>query len=636
MSDLPFLSVSNLDASGKNNLINNQNYNIKIKDLTKSFNTQNNQPFYLGLEKEEIYPIETQSTEKFFDFSDANESNVLSSNTYTDVSNLSIDFSENEPQLDIYNQVNEEISLTYVLDNINTPSGLSAVNMKNLKAFTIDFDTFRSGEITSSGEMPFMNYKKYISSGEGCPPKQEFIENIQDINPCSKSFTCAICSSAARIRATNPGQTFMDVPKQSMLFGIYGNLVDYIFTNSEVGINNYRITLNDKFFSLCCLCKEEKIDCSNELLGLGGDGGVDDEKCPENNLFKIPEDTKENKINQQYGLYFLDAINLKSIKENYGKDAFYSGEIINPNKFIDGDKIQFNQYSYPFEEVHKKIYGFDSIYKPINTEFIYSSTTTGDKYFFTASELVDKINLKFNSTGIYSWIPMLYNKYPRYSYSPLLSGKLENDSKISLVSLKSGRLGEHAINLDLEPRAVLVSYLLPKIIELQGSDNGSNWDTIISSRDIQPVNILKTNPNAVGGTIKYEEIDNTKVIREVSLPVGSTTGIRIIPSGRDTTSGDLANLIDEIESGNKQFETGAGATIVCIPSSSGKLSKICGSGYLELYIPSGCPIPKTGIKEKEEEAEAEEEGEGEKEGFNKRKIKIEDNVYRIGFVNYLE
>ena len=634
MSDLPFSSVSNLDVSGKNNLINNQNYNIKIKDLTKSFNTQNNQPFYLGLEKEEIYPIETQSTEKFFDFSDTNEFNVLSSNSYTDVSNLSIDFSENEPQLDIYNQVNEEISLTYVLDNISTPSGLSAVNMKELKAFTIDFDTFRTGEVTSSGEMPFINYKKYILSGEGCPPKQEVIDNIQDINPCSKSFTCAICSSALKIRSTNPSQTFIDVPKQSMLFGIYGNLVDYIFTNSEVGMDNYRITLNDKLFSLCCQCKEEGIECKNELEGLGGGGG-DDQKCPENNLFKIPEDTNENTINQQYGLYFLDAINLKSIKENYGKNAFYSGEIINPNKFIDGDKIQFNQYSYQFEEVHKKLYGFDPIYKAVNTEFIYSSTTTGDEYFFTASELVDKINLKFNSTGIYSWIPMLYNKYPRYSYGPLLSGKLENDSKISLISLKSGKLGEHAINLDLGPRSVIVSYLLPKVIELQGSNDGLNWGTIISSKNIQPVNILKTNPDAVGGRIKYEEIDNTKVIRELSLPVGSTTGIRIIPSGENATSGSLADLIDQIESGNKQFATGNGATIVCIPSSSGKLSKICGSGYLELYIPSGCPIPRTGITGIKEEEE-EEEGQGEKEGFKTKKIKIEDNVYRIGFVNYLE
>lgn len=634
MSYLPFSSASNLDVSGKNNLINNQNYNIKIKNLTKSFNTQNNQPFYLGLEKEEIYPIETQSTEKFFDFSDTNESNVLSSNSYTDVSNLSIDFSENEPQLDIYNQVNEEISLTYVLDNIYTPSGLSAVNMTDLKAFTIDFDTFRTGEIASSGEMPFINYKKYILSGEGCPPKQEVIDDIQEVNPCSKNFTCAICSSALKIRSNNPSQTFIDVPKQSMLFGIYGNLVDYIFSSS-VNPNFYRITLNDKLFSLCCQCKEE-VDCTSELGNGNGGGGGDGQNCPENSLFKIPEDTNENTINQQYGLYFLDAINLKSIKENYGKDAFYSGEIINPNKFIDGDKIQFNQYSYPFEEVHKKIYGFDSIYKPINTEFIYSSTTTGDEYFFTASELVDKINLKFNSTGIYSWIPMLYSKYPRYSYGPLLSGKLENDSKISLISLKSGKLGEHAINLDLGPRSVIVSYLLPKVIELQASNNGLDWSTIISSKNIQPVNILKTNPDAVGGIIKYEEIDNTKVIREITLPTSSTTGIRIIPSGENATSGSLSNLIDQIESGNKQFATGNGATIVCIPSSSGKLSKICGSGYLELYIPSGCPIPKTGEKEEEEETKEEEKQDQEKEDSTKKKIKVEDNVFRIGFVNYLE
>lgn len=634
MSDLPFLSVSNLDVSGKNNLINNQNYNIQINNFTKTFDVKNNQPFYLGLEKEQVYPIKTQSTEKFFNFSDTNEFNVLSSNSYTDVSNLSIDFSEDEPQLDIYNQVNEEISLTYVLDNISTPNGLASANMKNLKAFTIDFDTFTTGEITTSGEMPFINYKKYISE-QACPPKQEVINDIQEINPCSKNFTCAVCSSALKIRSSNPSQTFIDVPKQSMLFGIYGNLVDYIFS-SDVDPNFYRITLNDKLFSLCCQCKEE-VDCKNELLGGGGGGGGDGGggTCPENSLFKIPEDINENTINQQYGLYFLDAINLKSIKDNYGANVFYSGEIINPNKFIDGDKIQFNQYSYPFEEVHKNIYGFDSIYPPINAEFIYSSTTTGDEYFFTASELVDKINLKFNSTGVYSWIPMLYSKYPRYSYGPLLSGKLENESTISLVSLKSGRLGEHAINLDLGPRSVIVSYLLPKVIELQGSNNGSNWDTIVSSKDIQPVNILKTNPNAIGGTIKYEEINNTKVIREVTLPVGSTIGIRIIPSGENANSGSLSNLIDQIESGNKKFETGNGATIVCVPT-AGKISNICGSGYIELYIPSGCPIPETERNEEEEKQKEKEKQDAEKEGSTKKKIKIEDNVFRIGFVNYLE
>jgi len=342
----------------------------------------------------------------------------------------------------------------------------------------------------------------------------------------------------------------------------------------------------------------------------------------------------ENTINQEYGLYFLDAITLRSIKDNYGPSSYYSGVIKNPNNFIDGDKITINQYAYAFEDVYKGIYGFNPTHSPVNAEFIYSSTNTGDKYFYTASQLVDKLNLKFNSSGIYTWIPMLYAKYPAYSYGPLLHAELKDDSTISLASLQSGRLGENQISLTFGPRSVITSYLVPKAIELQGSNDGINWYKIVSSQDVQPVNLLKTSYNTAGGVINYQAIDNTKITREITVPTSSTVGNRIVPSGTAATSGDLSNLIDQIQSGNQQFETGNGATIICVPT-AGKFSKICGSGYIELWIPSGCPVPELpDPSPKESGVKEDDNGDKTEEKTEEKTMIIEENVFRVGFTDY--
>jgi len=616
------------------NMDNSQNYNIKISgdqiSIDNIFNTGNDEPFYIGLQKDTTYKVNVESNEELFDFGYNSNNEIISSNTYTNVSNLNIDFSENEPELDIYTQINELLGLTYTLDNIITPSGIESTNKNQLKAFTIDYKTFETGEVLNADQIPYLTYKKYISANY-CAPKQVVIQpNPTEPDPCSADFSCAICSQALKIRSNNPSQTFMDVPQAKMPYTIYGKLVDYIFTNVNPGF--YRIALNDKLFSLCCQCQEQ-VDCKKEVgVGAGGAGGTDTFiACNQDNLFDRPKNVNENTINQQYGLYFLDAITLKSIKDNYGPNSYYSGQIRNATSFIDGDRISFNQYPYPFEQVHRSIYGFDPIHSPVNAEFIYSTTNTGDKYFFTASELVDKINLKFNSTGIYTWLPMLYAKYPSYSYGPLLSGELKNESTINLTSLQSGRLGEHQIFITFGPRAVITSYLVPKTIELQGSNDGVIWNKIVSSQDVQPVNILSTSYNTAGGTINYAAINNTKVTREITVPISATTGNRIVPSGATTTSGDLLDLINQIESGNKQFQTGNGATIVCVPT-AGKFSKICGSGYIELWIPSGCPI--SGAEPKESGVKEDDNGDKQQEQTQEKTMLVEENVFRVGFTDY--
>jgi hypothetical protein len=469
-----------------------------------------------------------------------------------------------------------------------------------------------------------------------CPPKQVVIQptTVQE-DPCSVDFACAICSSALKIRSNNPSQTFIDIPQAKMPFRIYGNLVDYIFTNANPGF--YRIALNDKLFSLCCQCKEG-VECTKEL-GVGGAGGVGGgdtafTQCKQDNLFDRPKNVNESSLNQKYGLYFLDAITLKSISTNYGSNSYYSGEIKNANSFSEGDKIGFKQYSYNFEQAYADIYLNNPVYKPVDAEFIYSSTVTGDKYFYTTSQLVDKINLIYNSTGIYTWLPMLYSKKPYYNYGPMLFAELKDESTIGLTSLKSGRLGEHVISLISAPRpnAIIKSYLVPKTIELQGSDDGLIWNKIISSQDLQPVNVLSTSYTKAGGNINYEAINNTKITREITVPISSTTGSRIVPSGTTVTSGELSNLIDQIESGNKQFATGNGATIVCVPT-AGKVSNICGSGYIELWIPSGCPVPdlqpqESGVKEDDED------GDKTQEGTDQKTILVEESVFRLGFTDY--
>ena len=227
---------------------------------------------------------------------------------------------------------------------------------------------------------------------------------------------------------------------------------------------------------------------------------------------------------------------------------------------------------------------------------------------------------------------MLYSKKPYYHYGPMLLAELKDQSTIGLMSLKSGRLGEHDISVkSTRLNARINSYLVPKIIELQGSNDGENWNNIISSKDVQPVNVLSTSYTKIGGNINYDIIDNTKVTRKITVPISSTTGNRIVPSGANTNSGDLLDLIDKLESGNKQFSTGDGATIVCIPT-AGKISNICGSGYIELWIPSGCPVPslepqESGIKENDN-------GDAEQENANKKTISIEENVFRVGFTDY--
>jgi alpha-tubulin suppressor-like RCC1 family protein len=638
ITQLPFISENDLNLRlVDNTLKNNLNFDIELRGsgsslVAKSFDTNNNEPFFIGLQKDRAYSINVKSKEKLFEFGNRTGTKVISSNSYINTANLNIDFSQNEPQLDISTEVTDFLSLVYKLDDIITPSGIESVNRNQLKAFTIDYKTYITGEVLDIEQIPYLSYKKYQLENY-CPPQQMVIQpTVIEENPCTKDFTCSICSSALKIRSNNPSQTFIDIPQTSMPFRIYGNLVDYIFTNTNPGF--YRITLNDKLFSLCCRCKEE-VECKNELLGDGGGGGGDAAftQCKQDNLFDRPKNVNENSLNQKYGLYFLDAITLKSISANYGPYSYYSGEIKNANSFSEGDKIIFNQYSYNFEQAYADIYFNNPTYKPINAEFVYSSTLTGDKYFYTTSQLVDKINLTYNSTGIYTWLPILYSKKPYYNYGPMLFAELKDESTVGLISLKSGRLGEHAISLISAPKpnAIIKSYLVPKIIELQGSDDGLIWNKIISSKDMQPVNVLSTSYTKVGGNINYEAIDNTKVTREITVPISSTTGNRIVPSGKVTTSGELSDLIDQIESGNKQFETGNGATIVCIPK-SGKLSKICGSGYLELYIPSGCPIPGTGEKEKEEKED--ENGDKNQENTEEKTVLVEENVFRLGFTDY--
>ena len=641
VESLPFLEIAKLKvgdiALGDNSrLYNTLNYNIEISGnpvATKEFTVEDNEPFYFGLTKDVNYKIISKSREKLFDFGKTNSNLIVSSNSYTNTANINIDFSENEKDSDIENNINDIIYITYKMDEIFTPSGTGATNQSALKAFTIDFKAYFTGETDTDQEVPFLFYNK--NSGEK-------VCNLNTINPivageenkCNANFKCIICSEGLKIQRDQPSQTFIEVPKNILPYRVYQNDLDYIFTSDTANSSNYRIALNARFNALCCQCQEDdSVNCAETLskgYGYGADGSSQAEGCGIDKLFDRPSNVNDNSTNQQYSIYYLDALSLSAISDNYGPHIVYSGEIGNVDKLVDGDKITINQYSYPYQDIYKKIYNTNPIYPAVNTEFIYSSSLTGDKYFYGQDQLIDKINNVYNTTGIYTWLPMLYSKNPKFNYSKMLSASKKDDRTVTLVSLKSGRLGEHSLKIELAPRSTISTYLLPKIIKLEGSDDGISWNTIVSSEIVQPINILGSPALSGGGAIKYGDIKYTEVNRTIEVPTSSTVGSRIVPSGE--TSGQLNNIINQITSGNRNI-TGANGNITTCVASVGSFSKICGSGFYELMTPSGCPLPEEEEKQQEEE-EKNKEPQEETQSSDTVKLIIKENTLRVAFGDY--
>ena len=105
--------------------------------------------------------MNVRSREKLFQFGNLTGTKIISSNSNINFANLNIDFSENEPQLDISTEVTDFLSLIYKLDDIITPSGIQSVNENKLKAFTIDYKTYVTGEVLDIEQIPYLSYKKY-------------------------------------------------------------------------------------------------------------------------------------------------------------------------------------------------------------------------------------------------------------------------------------------------------------------------------------------------------------------------------------------------------------------------------------------------------------------------------------------
>jgi len=364
---------------------------------------------------------------------------------------------------------------------------------------------------------------------------------------------------------------------------------------------------------LCCYCKD---NCGQDLVG-----------AINFNLSLPPTPNSGDSIYS--GVFFLDDLNPLNVKLKYNFN-YYSGQIA-VNSFYDGDKIIFKQYPFDYEKVITSLYGVRPPVKEYTTEFIYSTKITGYNYFRTKQDLIDNINYKFASSGLYSWKPLKYNKNIQYEYGPLLTGidggfDESGNSIINLISLRSGKFGSHDIKLNLESRLQFYNYLVPKIIKLEISDDYINWTGITNSQNLQPINTYIKSPNSSAPTnIPYDSLENVKYTATREIPISSE-----LENKKVEKEENLEDLLNQLSSGNLKSGTG---TTMCLRNPTGS-GIVCGTGFIDYQvfnfscdpIPSGLDGGGTGVASGEPETEKK---------ADTQIITEEINRFRIGYYDYL-
>lgn len=489
------------------------------------------------------------------------ENNLSGKNQNINLLSMNIDFITGERLQEIYIENQDKIWASYLLDSTELVlnSGFNKLNAQDPIAFAIDFERSISGQL----ESPFLTYREQSGVYQDlCTP---IIISAGFGQGCSTSF-CLICDQAAKLY--NEGKRVIDVPKQYVPIRTYGNILTYL--DPDPSPSTYRISIDASLLAECCACKE--IGCKD---------------------IKQQTITKLNKPSLtgsgsavstgvlDSGIFFIDELNHALIHIKYNLN-YYSGQI-GFNSFYEGDKIKFKQYPFDYDKGFENVYGYKPLIKEYKTEFTYSKSKIGIDYFSGKQDLIDKINLKFASSGLFSWKPLKYYPTPQYEYGPLLTGidggiDASGNNVINLISLRSGKFGSHKIELDLQPRLEIYNYLVPKIMRLEISDDYVNWTGVTTSENRLPINLYIKNPNrSVPTEIPYDDIPNTvyKIPKNISISSEIET---IDKSEEEEEEEDLEDLVQQFASGNIV----SGETICILdPTSSGV---VCGSGYKDFML----------------------------------------------------
>jgi hypothetical protein len=518
---------------------------------------------------------------------------------------LNVNYVTGEKLKEIYMQNEDKIWATYGLGlrELISGSGFNSLNNQNPVAFAIDFERSISGTVDS----PSLFYKEITGAYSNlCIPSITISKG--KAAACTTAF-CVICQDAAK--KFKNGETYIDIPKKYLPSTVFTkNLNFYTSPNESI----YRVAIDTDLNSLCCYCKEN--GCSNDLAGAI------------NANLNLPK-TPESGDAIYSGVFFLDDSSPLTIKLKYNLN-YYSGQIA-VNSFYDGDKITFKQYPFDYEKVFTSLYGIRPTIKEYTTEFIYSTGITGYNYFSGKQSLINNINYKFASSGLYSWKPLKYEKTIQYEYGPLLTGidggiDESGNSIINIVSLRSGKFGSHDIKLNLQPRLQIYNYLVPKIIRLEVSDNYINWTGVATSQNLQPINTYIKSPNANTTTnIPYDSIENTKYTITREIPTSSE-----VENKKVDVEEKLKDLLDQLGSGNVPQPSGS---IICLrtPGASGI---VCGSGYTDYQLINfSCTLNESGIPEPSGSGA---NGDGETEKQAEVQILTEEvNRFRISYYDYL-
>ena len=386
------------------------------------------------------------------------ENSLSGKNQNIHLLSMDVNFVTGEKLQEIYIENQDKIWASYLLGQAElvSGSGYNSLNYQDPIAFAIDFERNLSGQVDS----PSLFYREVTGAYTNlCTPK---IIVVGIGEGCTTTF-CLICDQASKLY--NQGQTYIDVPKQYLPLDKYAAVLTYY---EDPNPSTYRVALDASFIAQCCACKEN--GCQNLATSV---------------QYNLDNPTLSQSGDAAYsGVFFLDNLNPATVNTKYNLNS-YSGQIA-VNSFYEGDKITFKQYTFDFEKVYGSLYGLRPAIKEYTTEFVFSNSFIGNNYFSGKQDLINKINYKFASSGLYSWKPLKYNKTPEFEYGPLMTGidggiDASGNNIVNLLSLRSGKFGSHDIKLILQPRLQVYNYLVPNIIKLEISDDFINWTGVVTS-----------------------------------------------------------------------------------------------------------------------------------------------------------
>ena len=520
----------------------------------------NNYAFVVGLYPG-TYDIMFSGKERYFDYGPDRSTKflnpyfdkVVSSNNYTNISNLSVELLENQPYYDVGTETPNIVWASYNLDlaEVVYGSGYYGVNYNKPKAFTMKLRTFTSGIF----DYPELSFSEQIGATVACG-NQQITNSICEGNYAN---IAALCSKS--LEYLKSGYSLIRVNNQAFPFQVFQNYLTY----TGAGQNYYDLVIDSRMKALCCLCQptEEEQFALSTISCIQYSG-----------ISLSPEYAKRAEINSlNTGIYFLDTLSLNDIKNKYAS-SIYSGSIKIDN-LLEGDQFYFNNYSYDYKNIFKKIFEYEPVKTGIEYTFTYSIENNGGYYFSGAQQLANLINNNLTYTGYATWIPTLDSSTPYYKIGGLLSGRVKNSGEVEFFALNSGKLGQYDVGLRLVDRRGFDMFQVPKIVQLQGSNDGENWDTIISSQDYMPTNVYQDNPNESNIEIRYDLIqpELNVLIKDITTSTTKET------KTTQNLTGDILNAL----TGNTFIETRTigDTTLKCYPA-DGQSGRLCGSGFLDV------------------------------------------------------